>query len=420
MQWLVGLCVRQRGAVAALSALALVLGVWGAIQAPLDVFPEFVPSQVDIQTEAPGFAPQQVEELVTKQIENAVNGAAGLATLRSESIPGLSVVSITFEDGIDLHVARQGISERLSELGGALPAGVAAPKLSPLVSSTMDLLKVGLVSDKVDAYTLRDAAEWTIKPRLLAVPGVAHAIVFGGDVREIQILPDPGKLIAYGITLNELADAARSALALRGAGFIDLQSQRILLKSPTPAPDVDAIGAALISVHGTTPIRLRDVAEIKEAPALRFGSALVMGKPGVLLSLASQWRQHPRPRAVEQALTNWSPRAGAGIDVYGTAPPGKFYQCTGRSRAVFADRGIADLRVYLFLRDSDRADRHRGHPHVLAGGRRCDHLGHAEYHDARRLRGCPRCTGRRRHHRHREHPAAHASQCAAGDATAAT
>ncbi len=110
MRALVSLCVRHCGAVTASSVLALVLGCWGAARAPLDVFPDFVPSQVDIQTEAPGFAPQKVEELVTRQVENAVNGASGLATLRSESIPGLSVVSITFNSAIDVHVARQGIS----------------------------------------------------------------------------------------------------------------------------------------------------------------------------------------------------------------------------------------------------------------------------------------------------------------------
>src|ERR1700733_7495190 len=197
MRKLVSLCVSHCGSATGLSALALLLGCWGAMPSPLDVFPEFVPSQVDIQTEAPGFAPEQVEELVTKRIESAVNGAAGLATLRSESIPGLSVVTVTFNDNIDVHVARQGISERLSEIGTTLPAGVGPPKLSPLVSSTMDLLKIGLVSDKVDAYALRDAADWVIKPRLLAVPGVAHVIVFGGNVRQIQILPDTRKLASF-------------------------------------------------------------------------------------------------------------------------------------------------------------------------------------------------------------------------------
>src|ERR1700720_315303 len=221
MRAIVTLCVRHFGAVTALTILALVLGCWGALQSPLDVFPEFVPSQVDIQTEAPGFAPQQVEELVTKQVENAVNGAAGLATLRSESIPGLSVVTITFADGVDVHIARQGISERLSELGSALPAGAGTPKLSPLVSSTMDLLKIGLLSDKVDAYELRDTADWIIKPRLLAVPGVAHVIVFGGNVRQIQIQPDIHKLAAFGLTMADVSDAAQAQRPLRPKGFFD-------------------------------------------------------------------------------------------------------------------------------------------------------------------------------------------------------
>ena len=286
MRKLVSLCVSHCGIVTALSVLALLLGWWGAMHSPLDVFPEFVPSQVDIQTEAPGFAPEQVEELVTKRIESAVNGATGLSTLRSESIPGLSVVTITFADGVDVHVARQGISERLSEIGGTLPTGVDSPKLSPLVSSTMDLLKIGLQSDSVDAFALRDAADWVIKPRLLAVPGVAHVIVFGGDVRQIQILPDPDKLTSYQVTLSDVADAARAALALRGAGFIDLEAQRILLKSPTPKPDMQAIGEAVVGVRSGVPVLVRDVAVVQEAPALRSGDALIMGKPGVLLSLA--------------------------------------------------------------------------------------------------------------------------------------
>src|SRR5215469_17018227 len=252
MRSLVALCVRHYGALTVITIMALVVGGWYGRQAPLDVFPEFVPSQVDIQTEAPGFAPQQVEELVTRQVEYAVNGSAGIATMRSESIPGLSVVTITFADGVDVHVARQAISERLSELGGTLPAGVGTPKLSPLVSSTMDLLKIGLLSDKVDAYTLRDTADWVIKPRLLAVPGVAHVIVFGGQVRQIQILPDTRKLASYDITMSEVADAARTALSLRGAGFIDLAAQRVLIKSPTPEPDIAAVSEAVIAVRNDT------------------------------------------------------------------------------------------------------------------------------------------------------------------------
>jgi CzcA family heavy metal efflux pump len=357
MRALVALCVRHYGSVTALTVVALVLGAWAVMHSPLDVFPEFVPSQVEIQTEAPGFAPQQVEQLVTKPIENTVNGAAGLATLRSESIPGLSVVNITFARGVDVHVARQGISERLSELGSSLPTGVGPPKLSPLMSSTMDLLKIGLLSDKVDAYTLRDTADWVLKPRLLAVPGVAHVIVFGGKVRQIQILPDTRKLASYNITLNEVADAARTALPLRGAGFIDLATQRVLLKSPTPEPDIAALGEAVISMRGSTPILLRDVAEVKVAPALRSGDALVMGKPGVFLSLAGQYGANTLTvtLAVERALATLEPALRAqGITVYPALhrPANFIERALGNLEKSLTLAAVLILAVlYLFLRD---------------------------------------------------------------------
>ena len=354
---LVTLCVRHFGTVSALSLLALILGCWSASSSPLDVFPDFVPSQVDVQTEAPGLAPQQVEELVTKQVENAVNGTSGLATMRSESIPGLSVVTITFADNVDVHVARQGISERLSELGSTLPTGVGTPKLSALVSSTMDLLKIGLLSDKVDAYELRDTADWIIKPRLLAVPGVAHVIVFGGSVRQIQIQPDVHKLTAYGLTMADVADAARAALPLRGAGFIDTPQQRILLRSPTPAPDIETVKRAVIATRNGTPILLGEVAQVHVAPALRSGDSLIMGKPGVLLSLASQYGANTLTTTldVEKALSDLEPALKArGITLYSRL----------HRPANFIERALGDLQnslviaallivvvLFLFLRD---------------------------------------------------------------------
>lgn len=357
MRALVGVCVRHFGAVTALSVMALVLGWLLAARVPLDVFPSFVPTQVDIQTEAPGFAPEQVEQLVTRVVENAVNGTAGLATLRSESIPGLSVVTVTFASGVDVHVARQGIAERLSEIGGSLPAGVGSPKLSPLVSSTMDLLKIGLLSDRIDAYALRDAADWVIKPRLLAVPGVAHVIVFGGAQRQIQIQPDLRKLTAYGITLADLAAAANAQLALRGAGFIDIPAQRILLRSPIPGPDPATLGEALVTTRNGTPLRIRDVASVSLEPALRSGDALIMGKPGVLLSLASQYGANTLSTtlAVDKALAELRPAlTQQGIVLYPEL----------QRPANFIERSLGDLRqslliasvlillvLYAFLRD---------------------------------------------------------------------
>ena len=361
MRAIVSLCVRHFGAVTALTLFALILGCWGAMHSPLDVFPEFVPSQVDIQTEAPGFAPQQVEELVTKQVENAVNGAPGLATLRSESIPGLSVVTITFIDGVDVHIARQGISERLSELGSSLPAGVGTPKLSPLVSSTMDLLKIGLLSDKVDAYALRDTADWIIKPRLLAVPGVAHVIVFGGEVRQIQIQPDMAKLASFGITLGQVGDAAHAALPIRGAGFIDLPGQRVLIKTPTPQPDIETLNEAVVTERNGTPILLRELAQVKIAPALKFGDALIMGKPGVMMSLASQYGANTLTAtlAVEKALDELAPTLKSqGIILYpGLHRPANFIErALGNLEHSLLIAAILILAVlYLFLRDARAA-----------------------------------------------------------------
>jgi Cu/Ag efflux pump CusA len=357
MRWLVDLCVRFAGAIATLTLVALALGIWAVQSAPLDVFPEFVPSTVDIQTEAPGFTAQQVEQLVTRPIENAVNGATGLATIRSESIPGLSVIKVQFADNIDLYNARQGISERLSELGSALPLGVNTPKLSPLTSSTMDLLKIGLTSDKLNAFELRDQADWIMKPALLAVPGVAHVIVYGGAVREIHIEPDLKRMTSYGFTLTELGDAARAALALKGAGFVDLAHQRILIQTPVPKPDPLAIAGAVLAVRGNTPVTIGDVAKVTESPALRAGDAQIQGRPGILLSLASQYGANTleTTRAVEAALAQLAPALkGQGVTMYPAIHrPANFIEDALKSlEKSLVIAAILILAVlYLFLRD---------------------------------------------------------------------
>ncbi len=334
--------LRFRGAVAALTLLGLVLGAGIARKAPLDVFPEFVPPEASIQTEAPGLSPEQVEQLVTRPVEAAVNGAPGLASLRSESIPGLSVVTLIFAEGSDVQAARQGVAERLASLGGSLPAGIPAPKVSPLVSSTMDLLKIGLVSDTADPFELRDLADWTLKPRLLAVPGVARLTVFGGAVRELQILPDFGRMAAYGLTLADLAAAARGALALRGAGFVDLAAQRVLISTPTPSPDPEALGLTVVAVRSGVSIRLRDVAKVVMGEALKVGDARIQGRPGVLLTISGQYGANTlaTTQGVEAALAELTPALAArGIQVYPAL----------HRPANFIERALADLGGALGL-----------------------------------------------------------------------
>lgn len=294
-----------------LAALLLMLG--GGITAsrmPLDVFPEFVQPQVDIQTEAPGLAPEQVEQLVTRPVETTVLGTTGLESVRSESIQGLSVITAVFREGTDILTARQNLSERLTEAASQLPAGVNTPKMSPLTSSTMDLLKVGLLSEKLSPRELRSFADWTLRPALQAVPGVAKVTLFGGEVRRFEIQVDPERLRQFGLGLTDVLTAAKLATGVRGAGFIETAQQRLVVESRGQTLTVEQLGQAMVtrSASGTA-VTLADVAKVAEGAEPLFGDARIMGRPGVLLAMASQYGANTLEvtAAVEAALEDMKP-----------------------------------------------------------------------------------------------------------------
>jgi CzcA family heavy metal efflux pump len=357
MEWLINHSVTRRTSAAMLCLIALAFAIWGAWKTPLDVFPEFVPSQVTIHTAAPGFTAEQVEQLVTHPLEKAINGGEGIATLRSESIPGLSVITVNFENGANLYNSRQDISERLANAALILPTGTGPSELSPLTSSTRDLLKIGLVSDKVDAYALRDMADYVIQPKLIELPGVALVDVFGGSVRQIQIQPDPDKLTAYNFAISDIVKAAPGTLALRGAGFIDLSGQRVLIQTPTPSPDSSVIGDGILGVRGSTPIRLRDVATIKQGPAQRVGDALVQGRPGVLMTVSSQYGANTltTTREIQDVLLGLQDSLEAqGIALYPALhQPANFIEraLSGLERSLAIGAALILIGLYIFLRD---------------------------------------------------------------------
>ena len=193
---LVGFSLRFRGIVLALACVAVGYGINVATHAKLDVFPEFAPPQVFIQTEAPGLSADQVESLVTRPVENGVNGVGNLESIRSQSIQGLSVVLAIFREGTDILRARQMVSERLVQTAGELPGGVHPPRMMPLTSSTSLILMVGLTSQMRSPMELRTFADWTVRPRLLGVPGVASVVEFGGEVRQLQVQLLPERLVA--------------------------------------------------------------------------------------------------------------------------------------------------------------------------------------------------------------------------------
>src|SRR5947207_568830 len=254
LQALVNFSLKFRGVVVALACLLLGYGFYIAKNAKLDVFPNFVQPQVVIQTEAPGLSPEQVEVLVTRPVETVVNGLGDMESLRSESIQGLSIITAVFKEGTDVFRARQTLAEKLAETTGALPASVRAPRMTPLTSSTMDLLKVGLVSDKMTPMELRTFADWTLKPRLLSVPGVAKCSTFGGDVRQLQIQVLPERLAAYGLSLADIIAAARVSTGVMGAGFIETRNQRITLQTEGQALTAADLQGVVIGETNGVPV----------------------------------------------------------------------------------------------------------------------------------------------------------------------
>ena len=305
--------VRHRGVVIALSLVLLGTGLYSLSRAQYDVFPEFAPPQVVVQTECPGLSPEEVEALVTQPIENAVNGVAGIDSLRSNSIQGLSVITVNFDAHSDIFQDRQALAERLTSIGSSLPQGVPPPTMSPLTSSTGDLMTIGLTSPSRSLMELRTAADWVIKPRLLAVPGVAKIGIFGGDVRQIQIQLDPKKLIAQGISVDGILQAARRATGVAGAGFIDTATQRVILQTTGLAPTAEAIGNVVLThtagTLGPISVRLREIATCTEGAEPPLGAAAIMGKPGVVLNVWAQYGANTAEagRRVEDAVKELTP-----------------------------------------------------------------------------------------------------------------
>ncbi|HVY69451.1 MAG TPA: efflux RND transporter permease subunit, partial [Verrucomicrobiae bacterium] len=256
-----------------------------------------------------GLSPEQVEALITRPVEAAVNGLGNMESLRSESISGLSILAVVFKEGSDILAARQLLAEKLSEIAGTLPLGAQSPRMSPLTSSTMDLLKIGLTSEKLSPMQLRTLADWTIRPRLLSVPGVARCIVFGGEKRQLQIKVQPDKLPAFGLALSDILAVARASTGVIGAGFIDTENQRVVLEMEGQALTAEILAEVVVSHTNGHPVRLRDVARVVEGAEPKFGDAVIQGKPGVLLSTASQFGANTLEvtLAVERALAEMKP-----------------------------------------------------------------------------------------------------------------
>ena len=270
--------IRWRGVVISLACLLAGYGIYTLSHSKLDVFPEFAPPLAIVQTEAPGLSSEQVEVLVTQPIENAMGGTLGLQTLRSKSLQGLSVVTMTFRDGMDIYRARQLASERLGSVAGKLPRGVEPPALLPLSSSTGVAMIIGLTSAVRSPMELRTLAEWTVRPQLLGLPGVADVVVFGGDLPQFQIQVDPQKLVRYGLSLQDVLSAARRSTGLRGAGFLENANQRIVINTEGQIQTAGQLANVVVRYKNGIGIHLGDIARVAMAPAPAAGAAAIGDK----------------------------------------------------------------------------------------------------------------------------------------------
>jgi len=339
---LVGFSLRNRLIVLVLAALLVLFGFIAAQRAPIDVFPEFAPPQVTIQTEAPGFSSTEVESLVTIPLEVALNGVPGLETLRSDSATGLSVLFAVFADGTDIYRARQAVSERLQVTAARLPQGVETPQMTPIVSASSTVLDIGLTApDDFDPMELRSLADWTIRPRLLAVPGVSRVTTFGGGVRQYQVRVRARALQDYDITLDQVITAAGSASAQAAAGFLSTGEQVLPIRAQGLVGSLDDLRRAVVVFRRGVPVTLDQVADVRFGAEFKVGDAAVDGRPGVLLEIDKLPGANTLEvtRALEQALAELAPGLPETVRLH----PSLFRQAT------FVERAVGNLRQVIAI-----------------------------------------------------------------------
>src|SRR5215472_1409488 len=347
--------LRFRGIIIALACALIGYGIYSLTQVRYDVFPEFAPPQVVIQTEAPGLAPEQVEVLVTQPIENAINGVAGIESVRSGSIQGLSIVTVVFRLSSNIYLDRQVVGERLSTVAGMLPSGIHSPMMTPLTSSTSIVLAVGLTWPNHSLMELTTVADWTVRPRLLAVPGVAKVSIFGEEARQIQLQFTPERLIRYGLAIDDLIAAARQATGIRGAGFVDTPNQRIVLLSRGPSVTPQQISRTVLVHRNGANVKLGDVCKVVDAPAPPIGGASIGGQPGVILMISTQYGANTLEvtRGLDQALAELRPAlAGQGIVVHADVfRPAEFIETALRNvrSSLLIGAALIVLVLLLFL-----------------------------------------------------------------------
>lgn len=281
--------LQNRSFVLMAAVLLMVGGIYTTSHIDVDVFPDLNAPTVVVMTEATGMAPEEVERLVTFPVETAMNGASDVRRVRSSSTAGFSVVWVEFDWGTDIYRDRQIVSEKLAEVGESLPPDCGKPTLGPQSSILGEAMIIGLDSDTTSMQDLRTLADWTFRPRLLSLGGVAQVTVIGGDIKEYQIKLSPEKMKHYDVSLQEVISATESMNRNSTGGVLYEYGNEYIIRGLLSTDDIDGIGRAVVRMQGDVPITLNNIAEIAVGPkAPVLGVASHRGKPAVLMTVTKQ------------------------------------------------------------------------------------------------------------------------------------
>ena len=327
---LIRFSLQQRPLILLLAILVLLWGGKKARELPVEVLPDLTKPTVTILTESPGYAPEEVETLVTIPLENALMGVTGISRLRTVNDIGLSLIFVEFDWGTDIYQARQFVQERLGGAGEALPEGVV-PYMTPVASLMGNILLVGLVdpSGQTDPRELRVLADWTVTRRLQSIPGIAEVLSMGGGVKQLQIQPDPERMRALGVTFKEIQEAAAHAVKNTTGGFLTESSQEIMVRNLGMTTELSDVGMTVVRHENDSPILLRDVADVVwDVEPMRGDAGMgskklsddhpeVRGYPGVILSVTKSpsFDTLDLTERVEEAMQELQATLPAGVEL---------------------------------------------------------------------------------------------------------
>jgi len=266
----------------------MIVGMFVAKDMEIDIFPDLSAPTVVVMTDANGMAPEEVENMVTFQIETAVNGSPSVRRVRSNSTMGFSIVWIEFDWGTDIFKARQTVTEKLSQIAGNLPEGVRSPILAPQTSLLGEIIIFAMTSDSLSMMELRTLADWNVKPRLLSLGGVAQVTTMGGDEKQFQIQADLQKMRIFGVSFDELTQACRKVNENSNGGILNEFGNEYVIRGLTRTTQPDEIGKSIVKISDGFPVRISDVADIKIAPAQRINNASYKTRPAVIVTVTKQ------------------------------------------------------------------------------------------------------------------------------------